>query len=61
MPALILLWLFLAIVIGFFGRNYRFGFWGYFFATVLFTPIIGTLMLIGAMPKRVSRKVVKSA
>jgi len=61
MPALIGLWVFLAIVIGFFGRKYRFGFWGFFFATILFTPIIGTLMLIAAMPKRTHRKVVKSA
>jgi hypothetical protein len=61
MPALIGLWLVLAIIIGFFGRKYRFGFWGFFFATVLFTPIIGTLMLIGAMPKRAPRKVAKSA
>lgn len=57
---LILAWALLAVVIGFFGRNYRFGFWGYFFATVLFTPIIGVLMLIAAMPRR-SRKVAKRA
>jgi hypothetical protein len=59
MIALAITWVFLAIVIGFFGRKFRFGFWGYFFATVLFTPLIGVLLLIAAMPR--SRKVVKRA
>jgi hypothetical protein len=52
MAPVLFLWLMLAIVIGFFGRRHRFGFWGYFFATVLFTPIVGVLMLIAAMPRR---------
>jgi hypothetical protein len=59
LPVLIV-WAILAVVIGFFGRHYRFGFWGYFFATVLFTPVIGVLLLIAAMPRRPD-KVVKRA
>ena len=60
MIPVLFLWLILAVVIGFFGRHFRFGFWGYFFATVLFTPVIGGLMLIAAMPRR-PHKVVKRA
>ena len=39
-----------AIVIGFFGRKYRFGFWGYFFMSILLTPVVGILALIAAIP-----------
>ena len=58
-------WLLGAMLIGFFGRKYRFGFWGYFFASVLFTPVIGILMLLAAVPRKpprvVHQKVVKRA
>jgi len=47
---LIIAWVFLAAVIGFFGRNRRFRFWGYFFASVLLTPIVGILLLLAAIP-----------
>jgi uncharacterized membrane protein len=47
---LILLAVLTAMFIGFCGRNYRFGFWGYFFVSILLTPIIGALMLIAAIP-----------
>jgi hypothetical protein len=30
------------------GRNRKFGFWGYFFATVLFTPLIGAILILGS-------------
>ena len=52
-------WLLGAILIGFFGRNFRFGFWGYFFASILLTPIIGLLMLLGAIPTKQMRRVEK--
>jgi hypothetical protein len=39
MPILIPVWLLGAILIGFFGRHRRFGFWGYFFASILLSPI----------------------
>jgi hypothetical protein len=56
MAALILAWLLSAILIGFFGRHRRFGFWGYFFSSILFTPIVGVLLLIAAIPTRDERK-----
>ncbi len=52
MIPLIAAWLVLAILIGFFGRNRRFRFWGYFFASVLLTPIVGILLLLAAIPLR---------
>jgi hypothetical protein len=30
------------------GRNRKFGFWGYFFATVLFTPLLGVLLILAS-------------
>ena len=30
------------------GSNRKFGFWGYFFASLLFTPMIGVLLVIGS-------------
>ena len=31
-----------------FGSNRKFGFWGYFFASLLFTPLIGVLLVIAS-------------
>ena len=56
MMHLVLPWLIGAILIGFFGRNFRFGFWGYFFASILLTPIVGLIMLLGAIPKKDMRR-----
>lgn len=47
----IVAFVFLGMIIGFFGRKYRFGFWGYFFLSILLTPIVGLLALIAAMPR----------
>jgi hypothetical protein len=35
-----------AWVIAILGRDRRFGFWGYFFASLLLTPIIGLLLYL---------------
>jgi hypothetical protein len=32
-----------ALIIGFFGRSYRFGFWGHFFVSIIFFPLLGIL------------------
>ena len=39
-------------VAGFLGRKRRIGFWGFFFSSILFTPVIGLLYLYFAMPRR---------
>ena len=51
MIQLVILSIVLAALIGFFGRNRRFGFWGYFFVSILFTPVMGFLALMAAIPK----------
>jgi hypothetical protein len=56
MPMLFVLWLVCSIVIAAIGRNLRFGFWGYFFASLLLTPAIGFLLLIAAIPPRADRR-----
>ena len=53
---LVVAWVMGAVMIAFFGRNRRFGFWGYFFASVLLTPIVGLLLLFAAIPLRQPRK-----
>lgn len=39
---------FLALLIAFFGASRKFGFWGYFFASLLLTPIVGALLVISS-------------
>jgi hypothetical protein len=39
-----------SLIIGWFGRSLRFGFWGYFFASLFFTPLVGMILVIGSMP-----------
>ena len=53
---LVVLWIIGAAIIGFLGRNLRFRFWGYFFASILLTPIIGLLLLIAAVPTKQMRQ-----
>ncbi len=45
-------WIFLSLLIAIVGRKYRFGFWGYFFGSILLTPLIGFLLLLAAVPAR---------
>lgn len=59
MATLIPIWLVSAIIIGFLGRKQRFGYWGYFFASILLTPIIGLVILIAATPTRETRKAMR--
>lgn len=35
-----------ASIIAFMGRKKRMGFWGYFFASLLLTPLIGLLLVL---------------
>lgn len=43
--------LILSLVIGILGRNRKFGFWGYFFGSILLTPIIGLLLVLASDEK----------
>lgn len=39
-----------SLIIGFCGRRKKLGFWGFFFASVMLTPIFGLLLLLIAGP-----------
>lgn len=51
-PTLILLAVLCSLIIAFFGRRKRLGFWGFFFASMLLTPFFGLLLLIVAGPAK---------
>lgn len=56
MIAAIPIWFVAALVIGYFGRKYRFGFWGYFLISLFLTPLIGVLTLVAAIPTAEARR-----
>jgi uncharacterized membrane protein len=47
----ILFYVLLCSAIAWFGRDRKLGFWGYLFASLLFTPIIGVVLLIASDKK----------
>jgi ABC-type glycerol-3-phosphate transport system permease component len=51
-PTIVIVWLVASLLIAFAGSKFRFGFWGYLFASLLLTPIIGVLLLAAAVPPR---------
>lgn len=51
-PTIVTVWLVCSLLIAFAGAKYRFGFWGYLFASILLTPVIGVLLLAAAVPPR---------
>ena len=38
-------------IVGYIGRDRKFGFWGYFFCSLLFTPIIGLVIVLASDKK----------
>lgn len=45
-PSIQLLYFLLCLVVGLIGWNRTMGFWGYMFASVLFSPLIGLMLII---------------
>ncbi|OQX24223.1 MAG: hypothetical protein BWK80_21945 [Desulfobacteraceae bacterium IS3] len=45
---LILIIIVLSLIVGFLGMNRKFGFWGYFFGSILLTPVIGLLLVLAS-------------
>jgi hypothetical protein len=37
-----------SLVVGWFGRNRKFGFWGYFFCSLALTPVVGLIILLAS-------------
>jgi hypothetical protein len=40
------------VLVGWFGSKRRFGFWGHFFVSLIFTPIVGLLLVIASDPSK---------
>lgn len=40
-----------SLVIGWLGRNKKFGFWGYFFCSLALTPFVGLIVLFASDAK----------
>jgi len=38
----------MSLVIGWFGRNRKFGFWGFFFCSLALTPLVGLIVLLAS-------------
>jgi len=51
-PYLTMIWLIVSIIIGFIGINRKLGFWGYFFASIALSPILGLLLVFASDPKK---------
>jgi len=43
----------ISVIIGYLGRHRKMGFWGYFFASIILTPLIGILLVLVSDDKRV--------
>ena len=52
-PEFVLGYLALCLVAGIAGRNRRIGFWGFFFCSFIFTPVISLLFLYFSTPRKV--------
>lgn len=46
MSLLLILDIVVSFFVGYLGRERKMGFWGYFFASLLLTPLIGLLLVI---------------
>ncbi|MFK5986591.1 MAG: hypothetical protein QM479_14370 [Pseudomonadota bacterium] len=43
----------ISAIIGYLGRHRKMGFWGYFFASIILTPLVGILLVVVSDDKRV--------
>lgn len=53
-PSVQILYFAISFIIGVAGWNRKMGFWGYFFASILFSPVIGLLLIAVSSPKKKS-------
>lgn len=42
----------LSFLVALLGRNRKMGFWGYFFGSILLTPLIGLILVLASDPKK---------
>lgn len=48
-------------IVGLLGKNRKFGFWGYFFGSIVLTPIIGLLLVLASDSRKAIPDVTDSA
>ena len=48
---LLVVYMGISVLIGFIGRNRKFGFWGFFFCSLLLTPVVGLLTYFASCEK----------
>jgi hypothetical protein len=58
-PWVLVFWIALSWMIGFLGRDKRFGFFGNFLVAFLFSPVVGTIVLLASDDR--SPKFIKKA
>ncbi len=49
---MIVVYLLLCLLMGLLGRHRKFGFWGYFFGSIVLTPVIGLLLVLASDPRK---------
>jgi len=52
-PTILFLYLAMSFLAAIAGRHRRIGFWGFFFCSIVFTPVISLLFLYFASPRKV--------
>jgi hypothetical protein len=57
---LIAIYLSAAVLVAYLGRRRKWGYWGYLWSSVLFTPLLGLLFVLAADPAPKPRKQEKS-
>jgi len=53
MTIFLIVFFILAVLIGFLGRKKTMSFWGYFFASLIFGPFVGALLLLVTEKKQI--------
>jgi len=48
MPYFVIIYLASCLIVALLGTNRKFGFWGYFFAAMALTPLIGIFIVLGS-------------
>ncbi len=55
-PGVVFTWIALSWLIGLLGRNKRFGFFGNFLISFLFSPVVGVIVLLASDDRRIPRR-----
>jgi hypothetical protein len=50
MIQLYILYILISLLVAWVGQNRKLGFWGYFFASLLLTPLLGALLVLVSSP-----------